>query len=54
MRHPSWAGWQRESPRIADALLDNGQADVLFLLNLAHSHDNKPLSGPYPNGPVRR
>jgi hypothetical protein len=54
MRHPGWAAWQRESPRIANALLDNGQADVLFLLTLAYSDDNTPLSGLYPNDPVRR
>ena len=53
LRHPGFARWQREAPRLAQALLRAGEPAVLDLLHGAYLNDESPFAALVPDDPAR-
>jgi hypothetical protein len=53
LRHPGFARWQREAPRLAQALLRAGEPAVLEQLHDAYLNDASPFAALLPDDPAR-
>ena len=53
LRHPGFARWQREAPRLAQALLRAGEPAVLDLLHGAYLNDESPFAALVSDDPAR-
>jgi hypothetical protein len=53
LRHPGFTRWQREAPRLAQALLRAGEPAILEQLQNAYLNDASPFAALVPDDPAR-